>query len=76
MNSFFVILIQTYLTKLKTKSFLITSALTIAIVVGLTNLPTIIDYFNKNDKEEIAVIDETGQLFIPLRSRQKQLIKK
>lgn len=71
MNSFFVILVQTYLTKLKTKSFLITSALTIAIVVGLTNMPAIIDYFNKDDKEEIAVIDETGQLFIPLREQAK-----
>lgn len=69
MNSFFIILVQTYLTKLKTKSFIVTSLLTVAIIVGLTNLPNIIEFFNKDDKVEIAVIDETGQLFTPLQQQ-------
>jgi ABC-2 type transport system permease protein len=71
MNSFFIILVQTYLSKLKTKSFMITSLLTVAIVVGLTNLPNIIEYFNKDDKVEIAVIDETGQLIAPMNQQLK-----
>ncbi len=59
MNNFFNILVHTYLSKLKTKSFLVTSLLTVAIILGLTNMPKIIDYFNKNDLDKIAVVDET-----------------
>ncbi|MGJ7919407.1 ABC transporter permease [Neobacillus sp. LXY-4] len=69
MNSFFIIMVHTYLTKFKTKSFLVTSALTVAIIIGLTNMPNIIDYFNKNDQDQIAVVDETGQLYIPLKQQ-------
>ncbi len=63
---------HTYLTKLKTKSFLVTSLITVAIIVALTNLPNIIEYFNKNDEEKIAIVDETGgQLFEPLKQQVK-----
>ncbi|WP_147533109.1 ABC transporter permease [Bacillus marasmi] len=72
MNNFFIILMHTYLTKLKTKSFLVTSLITVAIIVALTNLPNIIEYFNKNDEEKIAIVDETGgQLFEPLKQQVK-----
>ena len=64
MSRFWVILFHTYVSKLKTKSFIITTVVTALILIGLTNMTNIIDYFNKgNGEEKVAVIDETGELF-------------
>ncbi|WP_071396043.1 ABC transporter permease [Bacillus tuaregi] len=64
MNRFWIILFHTYLSKLKTKSFIITTLITALILVALTNMTNIIDLFNKgNENQKIAVIDETGELF-------------
>ena len=72
MNRFWIILFHTYVSKLKTKSFIITTLITALILVGLTNMTNIIDYFNKgNGKEKIAVIDETGELFSLLEAQLK-----
>jgi ABC-2 type transport system permease protein len=68
MSNFFVILLHTYISKLKTKQFLITTAITLAIIVGLINMTNIIDFFNKDkDQLKIAVLDETLTLFEPLK---------
>lgn len=70
MNNFWIILFHTYLSKLKTKSFVVTTILTVAIVVGLTNMTNIIDFFNKGEGgEKIAVIDETSSLVEPLQQQ-------
>ncbi|WHY68281.1 ABC transporter permease [Neobacillus sp. SuZ13] len=70
MNNFWIILFHTYLNKLKTKSFIITTLLTVVIVLVLTNLTNIIDVFDKNNgKENVAVLDETGQLFDPFKKQ-------
>ncbi|WP_462408901.1 ABC transporter permease [Neobacillus sp. Marseille-QA0830] len=70
MNSFWIILLHTYLTKLKTKSFIVTTLMTMVIVLALTNLQNIIDFFDKNgNTEKVAVLDETGQLYEPLRQQ-------
>ncbi|WP_079507904.1 ABC transporter permease [Mesobacillus jeotgali] len=72
MNNFFIILMHTYVTKLKTKSFLVTTILTVAIMLALTNMTNIIDFFNKGEEaDKIAVIDETGQLFAPLTEQMR-----
>ena len=64
MNRFWIILFHTYVSKLKTKSFIITTLVTAIILIGLTNMTNIIDYFNKgNGEEKVAVIDETGELY-------------
>ena len=64
MSKFWIILLHTYVSKLKTKSFIITTLVTALIVIGLTNMTNIIDYFNKgNGTEKVAVIDETGELY-------------
>ncbi|MFL6558296.1 MAG: ABC transporter permease, partial [Bacillus sp. (in: firmicutes)] len=55
MNNFWIILFHTYINKLKTKSFIITTLLTVVIVLGLTNLNNIIDIFDKNGgKDTVA----------------------
>lgn len=73
MNNFMTILLHTYLSKLKTKSFIVTTLITVAIVAGLANLSGIIDYFDKDDEERIAVIDETGVLLAPLQEQMDAL---
>jgi ABC-2 type transport system permease protein len=76
LNSFWIILWHTYLSKLKTKSFLVTTILTIVIMIGLTNINKIIDIFEKNGgKDRIAVLDETGQLYEPLKNQVKTVNK-
>ncbi|WP_066316757.1 ABC transporter permease [Bacillus sp. FJAT-29814] len=72
MNSFWIILLHTYLNKLKSKSFIVTTLMTVVIVMGLTNIQNIIDLFDKNGgKDRIAVLDETGQLYQPLKQQMK-----
>jgi ABC-2 type transport system permease protein len=70
MNSFRIILFHTYLNKFKTKSFLITTLLTVVIMLAFTNINRIIDIFDKNGgKDKIAVLDETGRLYEPLKKQ-------
>ncbi|MFF2446270.1 ABC transporter permease [Neobacillus sp. NPDC058068] len=70
MNSFWIILFHTYLNKLKSKSFIITTIITVVIVLALTNINNIIDMFDKNGgKDKVAVLDETGQLFEPFKKQ-------
>ncbi|MFD5851741.1 ABC transporter permease [Cytobacillus pseudoceanisediminis] len=76
MNNFLTILLHTYLSKLKTKSFIATTLITVVIVAGLANLSGIIDYFNKDDEERVAVIDETGVLLTPLQEQMDALNNK
>ena len=74
MSSFWTILFHTYVSKLKTKSFIITTVITALIFIALTNMTNIIEYFSKDDQtEKIAVIDESGELF-PLFETQMKTI--
>src|SRR4051794_8404284 len=76
MNSFWIILWHTYLTKLKTKSFIITTVLTVAIVLVISNINRIIDAFDKNGgKEKVAVVDTSGSLY-NLFKNQVRLVNK
>lgn len=61
MNKFWIIFWHTYSSKLKTKSFLITTGITLLLIFGLTNLQNVIEFFNNGDKEaaKVAVIDQT-----------------
>lgn len=64
MNKFFIILIHTYVNRLKSKAFLITTAVSLLLVIGLTNINSIIDSFSGEDEaKKIAVIDNSGAFF-------------
>lgn len=67
MNKFWIILSHTYLNKIKSKTFIITTALMLLFVVAAVNFQTIEDFFSDNSKDKIAVIDETDSLFAPLK---------
>ena len=46
MNNFWIVLFHTYVSKLKTKSFILTTVITAILLIGLTNMTNIIEYFN------------------------------
>ncbi|MCB7071253.1 ABC transporter permease [Caldibacillus sp. 210928-DFI.2.22] len=76
MNKFWIIFFHTFLTKLKTKSFIVTTVITLLIIVLLANITNIIDFFNKGEEgEKIAVIDETGVLFDPFQNQLEAIDK-
>jgi ABC-2 type transport system permease protein len=76
MNNFWIILSHTYLNKLKSKSFIVTTLLTVVIVLALTNIQNIIEIFDKDGgKDTVAVLDETGQLYEPLKQQMKTINK-
>src|SRR5690625_3954792 len=67
MNKFWIILSHTYSNKVKSKTFLITTALMLLLVIGAVNFQSIADFFSDDSKDRIAVIDETNTLFTPLK---------
>jgi ABC-2 type transport system permease protein len=75
MNKFFIVLFHTYLSKIKTKSFIISTIITLLLVVGLANLPKVIDYFNKDQKDFIGVIDKTGSSYEALNAHVRAINK-
>ncbi|MBO1512889.1 ABC transporter permease [Metabacillus bambusae] len=64
MNKFWIMVAHTYLSKIKTKSFLITTLITVLIIFGLSNISTIIEAFDKKDEaKSFAVLDETNEFY-------------
>ncbi|GGB51504.1 ABC transporter permease [Virgibacillus dakarensis] len=68
MNKFWIILSHTYTTRLKTKSFLISTIISLLFIFAIANIQTIIDAFSDDSSEKIAVLDESGELFGPLKA--------
>src|SRR5699024_10502898 len=66
MNKFFIVLGHTYFSRIKAKSFLISTGIILLFITAFANLETIIDFFSSYDEEKVIVIDETGELFTPL----------
>ncbi|WP_042356552.1 ABC transporter permease [Bacillus rubiinfantis] len=76
MNNFWIILFHTYLNILKSKSFIITTVITVVIVLGLTNINKIINVFdNDGGKENVAVLDQTKQLYEPFNKQMSAINK-
>ncbi|MGN7300518.1 ABC transporter permease [Ferdinandcohnia sp. SAFN-114] len=63
MNKFWIILFHTYVSKLKTKSFIITTLITALIIFGLANIQTIIDKFDEDETTHVAVLSESDELY-------------
>jgi len=59
MNKFFIMMGHTYRNRVKSKSFLITTIITVLIIFGLTNLQQIINSFSSDEEEKtVAMIAE------------------
>jgi ABC-2 type transport system permease protein len=63
MNNFWTVLGYTYMSKLKSKQFIISTIITLVLILALTNISKIIDYFESEEKVTVAVKDETEEFF-------------
>jgi ABC-2 type transport system permease protein len=64
MNKFWIMVAHTYLSKIKTKSFIITTLITVLLLFGLSNMSTIIEAFDKDDEvKTFAVLDESNEYY-------------
>lgn len=60
MNKFWTIVGHTYFSRVKSKSFIITTAITLAIIIGFANISSIIDMFSGDEEsDQVLVIDES-----------------
>jgi len=69
MNKFLVILFHTYMSKLKSKSFIITTIISTIFILGITNIQSIIDMFDSEEEKIVAVYDEQNAA-IPMLEQQ------
>lgn len=67
MNKFWVIFSHTFMTRVKAKSFMISTVIALLFIVGAVNIQSIIDVFSDGEKNKIAVLDPSNQLFEPLK---------
>ncbi|MCA0983899.1 ABC transporter permease [Halobacillus yeomjeoni] len=68
MSKFFVMMGHTYKNRVKSKSFLITTLITIALIFTLSNLQSIIDAFTgEDDGKTVAVLTDQEQWFSALK---------
>ncbi|GIO25674.1 ABC transporter permease [Ornithinibacillus bavariensis] len=68
MNKFWIISSHTYLSRIKSKMFYISTILILVFIVLMTNFDSIIGVLSGEDEGKVAVIDETGELLAPLNS--------
>lgn len=69
MNKFWIILMHTYISKLRSKSFIISTLITTVLIIGVTNIQSIIDIFDKEEDKTVAVYDEQNTI-APLLEQQ------
>ena len=72
MNKFWIILGHTFMTRIKTKSFIISTVITLLLIVGLVNIQSIIETFSSKEDDEVAVIDYSNELYDPLSQSMNQ----
>jgi ABC-2 type transport system permease protein len=74
MSNFWIMLGHAYLSKLKAKSFIVTTILLAVGIAIMANIGLIIDSFQGEDRtDQVAIIDETGQLFPVLEDEMNML---
>jgi ABC-2 type transport system permease protein len=69
MNKFMIILAHSYFSKLKAKSFIISTIIIAGALILLTNFDTIISNFKGDEEEKVVVQDETGYLYSMLKAQ-------
>ncbi|MCD7034844.1 ABC transporter permease [Metabacillus sp. GX 13764] len=66
MNKFWIVLFHTYLTKLKTRTFIVSTVISMLLIFAVSNLSNIISFFNKESTTTISVIDQNSGAFSSL----------
>lgn len=74
MFKFWIVLAQTFMTRFKSKSFIITTSIFVVFIIALGNIDRIVDLFSNGETTEdvIFVIDETDEVF-PYLQQQNEL---
>ncbi|HLT56769.1 MAG TPA: ABC transporter permease, partial [Bacillota bacterium] len=66
MNNFWVVFSHTYLTKIKSRQFILTTVITLLIILAMANITKIIgtiqEITGEDGKTKIALVDETNGL--------------
>src|SRR5699024_7291921 len=65
MNKFWTVLGHTYMSKLKAKSFLITTGIAILVIIVIANADKLVDLFSNEEGVEVPVMDELGEVIVP-----------
>ncbi|KIP20711.1 hypothetical protein JV16_02167 [Anoxybacillus ayderensis] len=68
-NKFWIVFAHTYMTKLKSKSFFISTVITTLIIFGIGQLDRIIEAFSDNGQKTIGVIDQTNGWYEALQAQ-------
>jgi ABC-2 type transport system permease protein len=69
MNKFFIVFLHTYMNKLKSKAFIITSVVSVALILLVSNMDLIIAKFDEKEVLSVLVIDETKQITVLLKEQ-------
>ncbi|MEG9296239.1 ABC transporter permease [Mangrovibacillus sp. Mu-81] len=69
MNKFMIMLAHSYFSKLKAKSFIISTIIIAGALILLTNFDTIISNFKGDEEDKVVVQDETGYLYSMLKAQ-------
>ncbi|MBN8209297.1 ABC transporter permease [Bacillus sp. NTK071] len=68
MNKFLIVLSRTYLNRLKSKAFIVTTVITLLMIFLITNISTIIDRFDTSEEDQVGVV--TTSNYFPLLQTQ------
>lgn len=66
MSKFWIILSHTYLIKLRSRPFIITTIISLILLIGLSNIDRIMNVFGHHKKTQVIVLDHTQHLYQPL----------
>lgn len=71
MNKFWIVASHTYLSKVKGKSFIISTAIMLVLIIAFSNMQKIIDLFASGDDTRIGVIQQSGEHLTALKNQLK-----
>ncbi|GGB66012.1 ABC transporter permease [Fictibacillus barbaricus] len=71
MSKFMTVMMHTYRSKIKSKPFLISTLITIALLFVVTNMNEITKMFGGDEESKVAVIDKTGNTLPALQEQFK-----
>jgi len=68
MSKFWTIMSHTFMTRLKSKAFIITNIIMLILIIGLVNIQSIMDVLGGKEKTEIIVLDTSDVYFSELKT--------
>ncbi|WP_163537144.1 ABC transporter permease [Gracilibacillus sp. YIM 98692] len=69
MNKFWIVFFHTFISKIKTKSFIITTALFLAFIILMANIQSIISLFDQDEMDRVGVVSNQSEIVTLLDER-------